>query len=179
MDHTGVTPAVAISAPDLADVLLARGPFLTAYLTTEPGVENAAQRSQLRWKDLRRELAEQGADDGALAAVDPLVVDAHHEGACLAVVATPDGVMHAEHEPEPPVRDVGRWAPLPAVGPMLEWRQSELTYVAVLVDRTGGDLFLFRADAPDQHEEVRGGEYPIHRARSGGWSHRRYQQRAE
>ena len=86
MDHTGVTPPVAITAPDLADVVLARGPFLTVYLTTEAAVENAAPRSELRWKDLRTELASEGADERALAAVDPLVAGAHLEGACLAVV---------------------------------------------------------------------------------------------
>ena len=42
MDHTGVTPPVAITAPDLADVVLGEGPFLTVYLTTEAAVVNAA-----------------------------------------------------------------------------------------------------------------------------------------
>ena len=71
MDHTGVTPPVALTAPDLAEVALDEGPFLTVYLTTEASVENAAQRSELRWKDLRRDLQRQGADDALVGRLEP------------------------------------------------------------------------------------------------------------
>src|SRR5947208_7188720 len=107
MDHTGVTPSVALRAPDLADLVdhvLGEGPFLTVYLTTEASVENAAQRSELRWKDLRRDLQTQGVDNAILAAVDPLVGDAHLHGECLVVIATRDGIAHLSHQPDPPVR---------------------------------------------------------------------------
>ena len=114
MDHTGVTPQVAVTAPDLADKILRPGPFLTVYLTTEPEIENAAQRSELRWKSLRSELVDEGVPEKALAAVDPLVPDAHHLGATLAVIATAQGLVHVANEPEPPAGDLGRWAPLPA-----------------------------------------------------------------
>ena len=63
MDHTGVTPPVAFSAPDLVDLALGHGPFLTVYLTTEAAVENAAQRAEVRWKDVRIGLADQGVDE--------------------------------------------------------------------------------------------------------------------
>src|SRR4051794_257636 len=149
MDHTGVTPPVAISAPDLVDIVLGEGPFLTVYLTTEAAVENAAQRSELRWKDLRTELGSHGADEAVLAAVDALVPDAHLSGECLVAIATPRGLAHVAHEPDPPARDVGRWGPLPVVGPLLEWRQSQVPHIVALVDRTGGDLFVFRPGGPD------------------------------
>src|SRR5438067_3492003 len=135
MEHTGVTPQVAVTAPDLAAKLVSPGPFLTVYLTTEPEVENAAQHSELRWKSMRSGLGDEGVPEGALAAVDPLVRDAHHLGATLAVIATAEGLVHADHEPEPPARDLARWAPLPVIGPLLEWRQSQTTHVVVLVDR--------------------------------------------
>src|SRR5947209_2158427 len=179
MDHTGVTPPVAITAPDLAEVVLGDGPFLTVYLTTEAAVENAAQRSELRWKDLRTELVRQGADERVVATVDPLVADAHLRGECLAVIANRSGVLHVTHEPDPPTRDVGRWGPLPVIGPLLEWRQSQVAHVVALVDRTGADVFCFRPHRGDQHVEVVGSDDPIHKARAGGWSQKRYQQRAE
>ena len=179
MDHTGVTPPVAISAPDLADIVLGDGPFLTVYLTTEAAVENAAQRSELRWKDLRTDLAAQGVDEAVLAAVDPLVPDAHLSGECLVAIATARGLAHVAHEPDPPARDVGRWGSLPIVGPLLEWRQSQVPHVVALVDRTGGDLFVFRPGGPDDHVEVEGGDYPVARNKPGGWSQKRYQRRAE
>ncbi|SRR5581483_7682336 len=185
MDHTGVTPPVAISAPDLVDVVLGEGPFLSVYLTTEAGVENAAQRSELRWKDLRRDLAGHGVDEPILANVDPLVADAHLRGECLVVIANRGGLQHVAYEPDPPVRDLGRWAALPVVGPLLEWRQSQVPHVVALVDRRGADLFAFHADAgagldaADDHIEVEGGDDPIHKAKAGGWSQKRYQRRAE
>jgi len=179
MDHTGVTPPGAITAPDLTDVVLGEGPFLTVYLTTEAAIENAAQRSELRWKDLRTELVGQGADEHALAAVDPLTADAHLEGECLAVIANGKGLLHVAHEPDPPARDVGRWGPLPMIGPLLEWRQSQVPHVVALVDRTGADVFLFRAVGRDVHVEVAGDDDPIHKAKAGGWSQPRYQRRVE
>ena len=179
MDHTGVTPRVALSAPDLVDIVLGEGPFLTVYLATEASIENAAQRSELRWKDLRRELAGQGVDGAILAAVDPLVLDAHLEGECLVVIANRDGLLHVSHQPEPPVRDAGRWGPLPMVGPLLEWRQSQVPHLVALVDRKGADLFVVRSDGPDGYAEVRGGDDPLHKPKAGGWSQPRYQRRAD
>src|SRR5205085_1596767 len=116
-----------------------------------------------------------------LAVVDALVPDAHHLGECLAVIATADGLVHAENEPEPPARDIGRWAPLPIVGPLLEWRQSQPAHVVALVDRRGGDLFVFRhGHAPDEHLSAEGDrDHPVHKSGAGGWSQRRYQQRTE
>jgi hypothetical protein len=179
MDHTGVTPPVALLAPDLGELLLGAGPFLTVYLATEASIENAAQRSELRWKDLRRDLEGRGADVAVLAAVDPLVADAHLEGECLVAIANATGLLHVSHQPDPPTRDVGRWGPLPTVGPLLEWRQSQVPHVVALVDRKGGDIFVFRPSAPDEHSEITGGDDPLHKPSAGGWSQKRYQRRAE
>src|SRR3546814_15307921 len=71
-------------APDLSDLeALAKGggPFLSVYLNTEADVDNAAMRSEQRWKALRRRLAESGAPETALAQVDPLIDRAHLSGA--------------------------------------------------------------------------------------------------
>ena len=179
MDHTGLTPLVALSAPDLVDVVLGQGPFFTVYLTTEAAIENAAQLSEQRWKDLRRDLEGQGTDEAVLAAVDPLVPDAHLLGECLVVIASSRGLLHVSHEPEPPTRDVGRWGPLPMIGPLLEWRQSEVSHLVALVDRKGADVFAFRPGAPDKHTEVKGAEDPLHKTHVGGWSQKRYARRAE
>src|SRR5436190_11174288 len=142
MDHTGVTPSVAISAPDLVDVVLGEGPVLTVYLATESSIENAAQRSELRWKDLRRDLTNEGVDHAILEAIDSLVPEAHLRGECLVVIANRGGLAHVSHEPEPPVRDIGRWGPLPMIGPLLEWRQAQVPHLVALVDRKGADLFV-------------------------------------
>jgi peptide subunit release factor 1 (eRF1) len=179
MERTGVTPPGAVVAPDLADVLRSPGPFATVYLTTESHIENAAQRSEQHWKVLRAELADAGVPDAVLADIDSLVPDAHLAGQCLAVVAVAGGVLHVEHGPEPPPRDRARWAALPSLVPILEWRQSLPTHMTVLADRTGADLCVYRHERPDVERQAGGGTDPLHRSAAGGWSQLRYQHRAE
>jgi hypothetical protein len=161
---------------------------VTVYLSTEAAVEQAAQQSELRWKTLRRELEEAGAPEEALAAIDPLVPDAHHRGRTLAVVADATGTRVVRHEPEPPARDVGWVAPLPRVGPLIEWAQTAIPHLVVLTDRAGADIIVFsRAAAGEGAGETdvvtvgqdTGQDPVLRKNQPGGWSQRRYQNRAE
>jgi len=64
----------------------------------------------------------------------------------------------------------------------VRWRQAAVPFVVALADRAGADLYAFRhgpEDAPDVRQEVRGDEFPIRKVKPGGWSQRRYQERAE
>jgi hypothetical protein len=180
MEHTGTTPqAGVVHAPELTELLAAGGPVATVYLTTEAGIENAGSRSEARWKNLRRDLANSGADEAVLAAADPIVGDAHRYGECLALVVGFDGVRHREYLPQPPVRDLARWAPLPSIVPLLEWRQTSVPHVVVLTDRRGADIVAVAADGETRQDRTEGGEDPITKVAPGGWSQRRFQQRAE
>jgi hypothetical protein len=179
MEHTGVTPSGAVLAPDLADLVSGPGPFATVYVTTESGIDNAAQRSGQHWKVLRGELVEAGAPEEVLRPIDGVVPGAHLRGQGLGAVAAAGDVFHVEHSPEPPPRDRATWAPLPALVPMIAWRQSHPAHVAVLADRTGADLFVFRHDAVDLHAESGGADDPLAKSSAGGWSQPRYQRRAE
>lgn len=179
METSGAVPRGAVDAPELAEIIRKKGPFLTAYVTTDAEIENASQQSQAHWKALRAELESAGAPSSVLDEVDGLVPDAHLEGQCLAVVADADGVVHVEHEPDVPHHDLGRWAALPSLVPLLEWRQRNPAHVVVLADRTGADLFAFRRAQPDLHREAGGADGPIRKVQPGGWSQRRFQQRAE
>ena len=147
MENAGVTPRVAVTAPELVELVAMEGPFLSLYLTTEAEIDNAAQRSEQRWKSLRADAAEAGVPEEVLGAVDPLVADAHLMGQCMALFATANGAVHVEHHPDAPVRDLLRWAALPSFVPVIEWRQSSPPHVAVLADRRGADLFALRAAA--------------------------------
>jgi hypothetical protein len=179
MERSGVTPQVAADTSDLVDLVKAVGPFLSLQLTTEAGIDNAAQRSEQRWRAVRDEAAAQGSPLEVLDAVDPIVADAHLEGDGLAVIASAGGVLHVEHGARPPARDVARWAPLPSLLPVLEWRQQAPAYVTVLADREGADLVAYRREGPDVHREAGGDDYPLRKPNAGGWSQRRYQERAE
>jgi Bacterial archaeo-eukaryotic release factor family 2 len=170
----------AVAAPDLAELVTAEGPFATVYLSTDPAVENAAQRADRAWKSVRRELEDAGAPAGALEEIGDLVPEAHLWGKALGALATGDGLAHVEVGQQPPPRDLGRWEALPSLVPILEWRQATPPHVAVLVDRTGADLFAFRSDAPNVHREVQGADDShIRKVKPGGWSQRRFQQAAE
>ena len=179
MERSGVTPQVAADTSDLVDLVEAVGPFLTLQLTTEADVDNAAQRSQQRWRAVRDEAAAQGAPPEVLDAVDPIVPDAHLAGQGLGVIASAGGVLHVEHAPRAPDRDLVRWAPLPSLLPVVAWRQSTPAYVTVLADRQGADLTAYRRERPDLHREAGGDDYPLRKPNAGGWSQRRYHERAE
>ena len=178
MEHTGVTPAGGVVARDLEPLLSGREPAATVYLATAGAVENAAQRSEVRWRNLRDELATAGADEAALAAVDPLVPDAHLHGECLVAVADASGLRFHAHLPDPPRRDVGRWSDLPSLIPLLEWRQSSPAHLVVLTDRTGADLIISGNGIVPRIGEVEGDDR-VTKSGPGGWSQPRYQQRAE
>ena len=112
----------------------------------------------------------------------------HHRGRTLAVVADATGLRLVRHEPEPPAHDAGWVAPLPRVGPFIEWAQSAVPHLVVLADRAGADIVVFtrRADgigsggAPVVSVGEDSGDDPVLRkSNPGGWSQRRYQHRAE
>jgi hypothetical protein len=168
----------AVRAPELASLFETDGPVASVYVTTVADVENAAQRSMQHWKTVRGDLEQRGAPADVLDAVEERVPDAHHEGACLGVVAGP-GLLHVEHHVVPPPADSGRWGPLPAVLPLVRWRQSTPPVVVVLADRTGADLTAIRRDRPNVAREADGADFPITKVHAGGWSSRRYDERVE
>ena len=191
MESSGTTPPGGQSpaaVPDIAAAFDGEGPFVTVYLGTEASVEQAAQQNELRWKALRRQLEDDSAPAEVLAAIDPLVPEAHHLGRTLAVVADATGIRVVRHEPEPPARDAGWTAPLPRVGPLIEWAQSAVAHLVVLTDRAGADIVVFSraaaetgaGDTPVVTVGQETGQDPVIRKNSpGGWSQHRYQNRAE
>jgi Bacterial archaeo-eukaryotic release factor family 2 len=170
----------AVQTPDLAELVRRPGPFLSLYLNTGSGVENAAQRSQTRWKAIRADLDDRGVPTAVLDEIQPMVRDAHLEGECLAVITDAERILHVEHGSARGPNDEANWEPLPRLLPIVRWRQSEPRYVVVLTDRTGADLFASMRGVPDViRDEVEGEHDVIRKPKPGGWSQRRYQQRAE
>jgi len=167
---------------DLAELVQEPGEFLSVLLTTDPAVENAAQRSELRWKSLRSDLEQRGIAEEVLSVVEAFVPEAHLQGSRLEVVVSTTGARHVEHGGDPndaTEHDEGRWGRTPWLLPILSWRQATVPHVVVLIDRAGADLFAFRREGPAVHEEVDPPGEPLTRSKPGGWSQRRYQQRAE
>ena len=179
METSGTTPRGAVRAPELAELVAGPGPFATVVLGTEAAVDNAAQRSEVAWKTARDDLSVAGAPEELLAHVDPVVPDAHLAGDGLAVVVRADGATHVEHAATPPVADLARWAPLPSLLQIVRWRQASPAHVVVVADREGADIVAVRRDRPDVRTEAGGEDAVIRKVRPGGWSNRRYQERAE
>src|SRR5215210_2964337 len=179
METSEGLPGGAVDASDLTDLTKDPGPFLSLYLHTEGDVEQAAQRSQTRWRTVRSEVEREGVPAPVLDEVETLVPDAHLHGDGLAVIATSAGVRHVEHGPVDGPNDIATWAAVPALVPLLHYRQRHPPVVVVLADRVGADLIAVRHGAPDVEETVEGSDSPITKVAPGGWSQRRYQERAE
>ncbi len=179
METSEQLPHGAVEAPDLTELVRRPGPFLSLYLNTERDVEKVAQRSQTRWKTVRSDLDDQDVPRAILERIDELVPEGHLDGDGLVVIADANEILHVEHGPAVSRNDEVSWGTPPRLLPILQWRQSEPTYVVVLTDRTGADLFGIRRGSPELHAEVDGEHDVIRKVQAGGWSQRRYQQRAE
>lgn len=162
---------------DLATLLFERGPFASVYLDTTSATTNPREIIDLRWKNFRRDL--EGADTPTLDAMEAAVGESHGDGDTLAMVAAGGRVLHQSRWPDPPAQGFARWAPLASVGSIIEWRQSMPAHLVVRVDRLGADLVAFVRDEPDIETQVSGDDLHIQRSAPGGWSQRRFQQRAE
>jgi hypothetical protein len=179
METSQALPLHAVHDDDLADVVRGDPPFVSIYLRTEPDVENAAQRSEVRWKNLRGELEGQEVAQEILEWVDEVVPDAHQAGEGLAVIADSRGVRLIDHGPLQEIEERGVVGDAPVLSPVVRWRQEQPTALVVLTDRRGADIFALRRSDPDVQRSVEGDDYPLRKVRPGGWSQRRYQERAE
>lgn len=183
MTESTATPSGGAPLPDLSDlaeVLETDGPFLSVMLDTTSNIENASQRAQAAWKPLRSDLSGEGVPDRVLDAVEEIVPEAHQQGDTLGVIANAkDGVLYVDHWSEPVAQSSGLWDSLPHLAPLIVWRQAMLPYVVVLSDREGADIEAYVPGGDDIDLTVKGSTYPIRKVSAGGWSMRRYQNRAE
>lgn len=166
---------------DLAVLYEEEGPCLSCYLNTEAAAEDAPRRIGVRWKDLRRQLTSEGADETSLSAVESALEDARRSGEAICILARGGVVAIREGGERALANDVASVAPLPVAGPLLTWRQHRIPYVVVLCDAAGADILASAgretitatAGDPDPHDPI------LHKVPSGGWSQRRYQHRVE
>ena len=158
------------------------GPWVSVYLDATRASENGDHEVALRWRALREQLTEQGADaatlDAVAAAVEGHPFQPGRYG--LAVFATDGEVALLEELPAPPATDEALYGPLPHAMPLLAQRGEEVSYVRVLADRTGGDLEGISAGSAPRRRQVTGSEtFPLRKVHAGGWSDRRYDQAVE
>jgi hypothetical protein len=170
----------------LSDVYAAGGPYATAYLDVRRDHENAAREIELRWQAERAALSDAGADEATLAAMEAALADPppvpSAGGRCL--VGTGGTVVLDRPTADPPRRPGARFGALPDLMQYLTLLPRTVPYVVAVVDRIGADLYAFRPDETGLPEAVRddqvtGADRPVTKVAAGGWSARRWQQRAE
>lgn len=162
----------------LARLVQEPGPYASLYLDTRADYENAPKEIELRWQGLRRNMADAGAPDDVLTALDTVVADAHREGDGLIAIARSGGIA-LQRNLSTPIEEAALWGPAPHLLPLFAWQQENPPYAVALVDRTGAEIEVTSSWRPDWALEVEGDEWPVRRVNPGGWSQRRYQERAE
>ena len=132
----------------LSELTETPGPYATVYLDASHDSESADRELELRWAGHRTELAEQGADEPTLAALDRAVADADPAvGRAGRVLVAADGrVLLDRALAEPPARPSAAWGPAPDVLPLLLDAPEPMTAVVVRVDKSGGEILLAGED---------------------------------
>ncbi|PZG16047.1 peptide chain release factor 1 [Micromonospora craterilacus] len=157
------------------------GPWCSVYLDASLDTEDAHPALHLRWRGLQQQLAEQGADEQTIAALDGVIRghDPMPGDYGLAVFGTRGRVVLSEYLSAPPRRDLAAYAPLPHVMPLLAQRGEQVAWVRVLADRTGADAMSVSAGGVPRRAHIVGREsYQLRRVKPGGWSQSRYQRAA-
>jgi Bacterial archaeo-eukaryotic release factor family 2 len=155
-------------------------PVVSVALSLERAIEQAAQRNETAWRDHRRAMADAGAPEPALIALDALVPDAHHDGDTLVAFADGEGLVHASVHDGSIASDVATVGALPFAVPFVSLLQGEIPHVRARIDRSGAEIearFAGRERSFGVHHDEQSPE--LRRTAPGGWSQRRHQQRAE
>ncbi len=168
--------AIGVDLHFLSELTETPGPYATVYLDASHDSAAAGRELELRWAGHRTDLAEQGADEPTLAALDRAVADADpavgRGGRVL--VAAGGRVLLDRFLPEPPGRPGATWGPAPDLLPLLLDAPEPVTAVVVRVDRSGGEIMLAGPGArPEKIDDVTGTTENLHKIKSGGpgdWS---------
>ncbi len=166
---------------DLSTVLAAPGPFVTVHIGAESAVEQAADRYDMAWKSVIKQLEGEQVPDAVRDAISA-ARGAHDDGDARLVVAslaTGEVVLAEPVSTRPPTDEV-HVGPLPNLMPLLSDLTSRVPHVVVHADHTGAEVEAYTA-ADDLAEEitVKGRTLHLRKVRGGGWAHHRYQHTAE
>jgi hypothetical protein len=153
--------------------------FVTITIPTPSNLDHPGDRFGVEWKNARRHLNDVWSED-ELAPLDGLVHGLRHDaGASLVLVAGRGGPTFVEVLDEPVTGTTVHEGPLPRWATVIEARQRVIPHVVVEADRAGADLTAFDGGTVLETDSIDGATEHIHRGHPGGWSQRRFQQRAE
>ena len=165
------------------------GPFATVYLEARPAEEDSDKQVELRWRALKEQLTEAGADDKTIAALDD-ELGGDRSGSITefgrVYVASADGLLYSDDvDGDLTSGDAASWSPLPELGAYYRSRGGAVRAVLVVADQTGADLYRIVASNEEGarelgEETVRGGALEtVHKPSEGGNAHKKMQRRHE
>lgn len=176
------------SLPDsISSVYEHDGPFVTAYFDATRASENGAREVELRWRQLRQDLAGRGAAEPDLAAIDSALTEHLEVGGRhgRVVVAALGEVLLNEVLAEPPARPRADVGPVPDLAPFAAARSTGTPYVLVVADHAGADLvgvpaeFAAAGIRPGANSVEGSRPYPIHKTGRDEWDERHFQNRVD
>ncbi|TQN32541.1 peptide subunit release factor 1 (eRF1) [Haloactinospora alba] len=149
----------------------------SVYLNVSRDAEDADHAIRVRWDKARDDLAEQGADEETLRALDGAAGrDDGTPGPRGQVLFAAGGeVLFDILVSRPPQDYSARFGPLPNPVPYLERRGQHVPYVMAVVDSIGADLDSVDAQGARVDYRVEGDEHPTHKPREGGEHHKQMQ----
>ena len=164
---------------DLRPLVDAHGPFLSIVIPAPSHNADAAHRFDIECKNVLKQVSSTWGDDEKAELEAVLRGLPHDAGEAVVVIHAAGGPTHVEFI-ENGV-DQGRLdeGSVPRLAPLIEARQRTIAHVMVDTDLSGADITAFDGGMVIATDGVDGETEFIHRGHPGGWSQRRFQQRAE
>lgn len=155
---------------EMKALLDAHGPFVSVYFDDSRDTSDAEAQIQARWRDLRKQLEDAGADDATILRLQRAILQGEpgvgRQGRGL--VVSRDEVL-LDHRLASLPATVVRVSEYPYIVPMVEFTRRRPAYVFAAVDHLGADITLHDGDTT-RTETVVGEGYPVHKPVSAGWN---------
>lgn len=157
------------------------GDVVTAYVDVSRTSETGAQEVETRINNLTRELDAAGIDESTASAVTERVArPTGHGGDASRVVVARQGEVATDLVVGDGVADHHHVGPVAHLLQLARALSDAVGYVLVRVDHSGADITVSDTLGLDERELVSEGDHDVlHKVPGGGWSHRRFQSRAE
>lgn len=158
------------------------GPITWLYTVVRGPQADEADEKRIRWRGIRAELADAGAADADLDALERAFLEVPGRGDPLTCyLAAADGrLWHAEEFDGPPMAAASMGhGPAADILPLVVHAAHDVSYLLVEAGRDGGEISLHGSSPAVVRREVQGEDLHLSKVRGGGWSHRRLQQHTE
>lgn len=157
-------------------LLETEGPLTWLYGDIRGPQADESDEQRLRWRAARRALADAGANDRDLDALEQAITEIPPRGESLScyLAAAGGSLRYQEQFDGPPlVPPRTGHGPVADILPLVVHASGDVPYLLVEAGRDGGDVSLHGASRPTVSWEVQGEDLHLSKVRGGGWSHRR------